>query len=305
MSAANFVAATAVGLAVALAARSVLLGPVGAVARIRPYTLASRIALGQVVAATEVGSTRVGVDAAGLTRSFLVGLVRRIVDHDDDEGLRRTIEQAGGGDVEAQRQRELRSAGVVASVGLLGGAVVLHSPLVAVVLAAAGYCVGIARSRGALDRAIAQRRERMELELLTIDMLLALYVRSGAGPAQAVQRLCARGHGEIVGELRGVLDATRAGVRDADAFRNAAERTPCPAAARVYAMFATASERGSDLGAGLLDAARDLRVARREELRRRATRRRAAMLVPTIGVLAPIMLLFVAAPLPSIILGNH
>jgi hypothetical protein len=29
------------------------------------------------------------------------------------------------------------------------------------------------------------------------------------------------------------------------------------------------------------------------------------MLVPTIAVLAPIMLLFVAAPLPSIVFGHH
>jgi hypothetical protein len=29
------------------------------------------------------------------------------------------------------------------------------------------------------------------------------------------------------------------------------------------------------------------------------------MLIPTIGILAPIMLLFIAAPLPSIVLGQR
>jgi hypothetical protein len=33
-------------------------------------------------------------------------------------------------------------------------------------------------------------------------------------------------------------------------------------------------------------------------------RRRAAMLVPTIAVLAPVMLLFIAAPLPTIVFGS-
>ena len=32
---------------------------------------------------------------------------------------------------------------------------------------------------------------------------------------------------------------------------------------------------------------------------------RAAMLVPTIAVLAPVMLLFIAAPLPSIVFGSR
>ena len=49
----------------------------------------------------------------------------------------------------------------------------------------------------------------------------------------------------------------------------------------------------------------DIRDARREQLHKDAVRRRAAMLVPTIAVLAPIMLLFIAAPLPSIVLGHR
>ena len=57
--------------------------------------------------------------------------------------------------------------------------------------------------------------------------------------------------------------------------------------------------------AGCAALSEDLRDARRDEMRRTATKRRAAMLVPTIAVLAPIMLLFVAAPLPSIVFGHH
>ena len=49
----------------------------------------------------------------------------------------------------------------------------------------------------------------------------------------------------------------------------------------------------------------DLRDAGREEIRKTATKRRAAMLVPTIAVLAPVMLLFIAAPLPSIVFGSR
>jgi hypothetical protein len=49
-----------------------------------------------------------------------------------------------------------------------------------------------ARCRGVnawrLDRAIRERAERMRLELYTVNQLLAMHVRTGAGPIQAVQR---------------------------------------------------------------------------------------------------------------------
>jgi pilus assembly protein TadC len=77
--------------------------------------------------------------------------------------------------------------------------------------------------------------------------------------------------------------------------------TPEPSCARTYALLSAAEERGADLAAALLELSEDVREARRETMRRTATKRRAAMLVPIIGILAPVMLLFVAAPLPRIL----
>ena len=48
-----------------------------------------------------------------------------------------------------------------------------------------------------------------------------------------------------------------------------------------------------------------LRDDRREDLKKAATRRRAAMLVPIIALLAPVMLLFILAPIPRIVFGLH
>ena len=90
-----------------------------------------------------------------------------------------------------------------------------------------------------------------------------------------------------------------------DAFRRAADLTPEPSAARTYQLLAAGAERGADLGAALLAFSEDVRDARREQLHKDAVRRRAAMLVPTIAILAPIMLLFIAAPLPSVVLGHR
>ena len=137
---------------------------------------------------------------------------------------------------------------------------------------------------------IRQRAERIRLELPTVNQLLALHVRTGAGPMQAVQRVVARGHGVVVDELETALRRSRAGGRESDAFRSIALMTPEPSAARTYELFAVAVERGADLAEGLLALGDQLREARREEVRKQAVRRRAAMLLPTIGILAPIML---------------
>jgi len=179
------------------------------------------------------------------------------------------------------------------------------SPVVTLALAFCGALFGASRTRGRIDRAIRDRSERMRLELYTVNQLLAMHVRTGAGPIQAVQRLVDRGEGAVIDELESVLVAVRHGTPEARAFCDAADITPEPNAARTYNLFAAGAERGVDLAGALRALSEDLRDARREEIRKSATKRRAAMLVPTIAVLAPVMLLFIAAPLPSIVFGNR
>jgi len=79
--------------------------------------------------------------------------------------------------------------------------------------------------------------------------------------------------------------------------------TPEPFCGRTYRLLATAEERGADLAPALLHLAEDVRETRRESIRRSSTKRRAAMLIPTIAILAPVLILFVAAPLPYLITG--
>ena len=119
----------------------------------------------------------------------------------------------------------------------------------------------------------------------------------------AVAEITARGRGEVIGELGMALRMHRSGMSAAGAFRRMAEITPESYCARTYKLLASSEEMGVDLAAGLRALADDARRARREALRRSATKKRSAMLIPTIAILAPVMLLFVAAPLPQLILG--
>ena len=105
----------------------------------------------------------------------------------------------------------------------------------------------------------------------------------------------------MVTELSEALRLHKAGWAGPDAFRRIAEITPEPFCSRTYRLLATAEERGADLAPALLALSEDVREARRESVKRSATKRRAATLVPTIAVLAPVLILFVAAPLPYLI----
>jgi Flp pilus assembly protein TadB len=237
----------------------------------------------------------------------LVHRLGRLLERRTDAALAGSLRQAGFVDVGPDQYRT-RMAVQVLAFGAAGaglGVLAFHRPLAAVGLGACGVLFGASRGRGRLERAIADRRERIRLELYTVNQLLAMHVRTGAGPVQATQRIVDRGQGVVVEELRDVVAAMRNGVAEPDAFRHAADVTPEPAAARTYKLFAAGAERGVDLADGLRALSEDLRDARREEIRQTATKRRAAMLVPTIAVLAPVMLLFIAAPLPSIVFGSR
>jgi tight adherence protein C len=279
--------------------------------RVRPYAALSRSSLGHrdVPVALDAAPLAGGV----LTRLFgppVIALFARLTRAGagrGDDKLAILLRQAGEIDRTPDEYR-VRQLGEALAVGVVSGAAVgslVRAPAVALLAGVAGFVVGLTRSRRRLEREVTTRAARIRLELYTVNQLLAMHVRTGAGPMQAVQRIVDRGHGVVVGELGDTLTWIRSGMGEAAAFRRAAELTPEPSATRTYQLIAAGVERGVDLAGGLLALSEDIRDARREQLHKDAVRRRAAMLIPTIGILAPIMLLFIAAPLPSIVLGHR
>jgi tight adherence protein C len=281
-------------------------------ARVRPYTIVARADLGRSADVLGMARPTTATGGGTVSRLFLPPIrafsarVGRLVETRSDESLRLKLRQAGFHDLttEEYRIRALGQTALFTAVGATIG-IAIRSPLLTLLLALCGAIYGSTRWKGRIDRAIADRRERVRLELYTVNQMLAIHLRTGAGPVQATQRIVDRGTGAMVEELDAVLTWIRSGVSEPEAFRRAAELTPEPSAARTYKLFAAGAERGVDLAGALRALSEDLRDARREDLRRVATKRRAAMLVPTIAILAPIMLLFIAAPLPSVIFGSR
>ena len=309
---ATFLAAVSVGLVVAGLAGLVWRPTPRLATRVRPYTIVARTSLGRSADVVPRDASAAPTPTGIVARVFVPPLhaaatrLGSLLGPRSDEQLRRRLHQAGRRDVSVEEHR-VRSLGTTVLFGVVGAlpGVVLQLPLVTLGLGACGVVYGAARARGRLDRAIDDRRERIRLELYTVNQLLAINLRTGAGPLQAAQRIVDRGTGAMVEELDEILTWVRSGVSEREAFERAAELSPEPNAARTYKLIATGAERGADLALALRALSEDLRDARRDDLRKTATKRRAAMLVPTIAILAPVMLLFIAAPLPSIIFGGR
>lgn len=303
------IAACSIGAACVAAAAAVFPPTRRLATRVRPYSVVARSALGYAPDLATATAPPVGAVPSlfGPPVRALIGRLARGVERRGDDHLARLLRQAGLSDMTPDQYRVRQLADAAIAGALSGGAllVLTAAPVVALVAALAGATVGATRWRRRVERAVTERAARIRLELYTLNHLLAMHVRTGAGPIQAVQRLVDRGQGIVVQELAAVLAWTRRGVGEADAFRRAAELTPEPSAARTYQLLAAGVERGADLAGALLSLSQDMRDARREELHKHAVRRRAAMLVPTIAILAPIMLLFIAAPLPSVVLGHR
>ncbi|MFZ4515234.1 MAG: type II secretion system F family protein [Acidimicrobiia bacterium] len=275
--------------------------------RVRPYTVVARVELGRGADLAVAPPGFLGDGVVG--RLFGVPLATfarrssRLIERQGDDALALRLRQAGlDATPEEYRVRQVTGALIAGAAGFLI-VTVFVGPLLGIAIGAVAFIGGAARARARVDGAITERAEAIRLQLATIDQLLALHLRAGAGPVQALQRIVDRGHGPFVDECAEALRAIRSGMSETEAFRRAANQTSEPAAARTFMLFAATAERGADLAGALLDLSNDIRDERREELRASATKRRAAMLVPTIAVLAPIMLLFIAAPLPQMVLG--
>lgn len=282
--------------------------------RLSQYSLLGRASLGRPLDSVEPASgTLTGTTLQRLFGPPVQAIARslnRIIETGGDSALLLRLRQAElmqdipeAVRVQEYRVRQLGAAaagvGIGAAVGLFG----LQRPSAALGLTFIGFVVGATRWRARVDRAIEHRREQARIELYTVNQLLAMRTRAGGGVIQAVQLMADRGEGVVAGDLRAAMRLHRGGMNVSDAFHRIAGVTPEPFAARTYRLLATAEDRGTDLGRALLALSADVRDARRDTLRRQATKRRAAMLVPIIGLMAPVMLLFIIAPVTEIVFG--
>ncbi|MEM7337685.1 MAG: type II secretion system F family protein [Actinomycetota bacterium] len=284
--------------------------------RLRPYVQLRRTRLGQradVNAALAIDST---ADLGPFRRIFdpiiegFVGFVSRLVDSGDEETIRRRLRHAGFIDVTPREYRMSQAGralvGVVGGVaaGFWLGAVWGNPSFWALVGVGLGIGWGLTSARSKVSAAIEERTQVMRLELYTVAHLLAMLVRASHTPAMAIRQVTERGRGPVVGELREAQSWVAGGMTLAQAMERLSIETAEPAAARIYRILGEASQQGSDVAESLMTVANTLRAERREEVERLGTRRKGAMIIPTLLVMAPVVFLYVVAPIPRFIFGG-
>ncbi|MDX2344748.1 MAG: type II secretion system F family protein [Acidimicrobiia bacterium] len=284
--------------------------------RVRPYSTVARVRLTRSADVRGVAHDSPAFGDATLRRLFgpifdrLVASFGRLVATSNTARLTLRLRQAGlYPDLpEAERVQEFRVRSLARSLGWAAGfgalGLVTSGPLSMVLFAGLGFVYGVLNARARIDKAVTERSERMRGELYTINQLIAMRTRVGGGVIDAIRHVVIRGNGILVDELAEVLRLHESGIPLTVALNRASDLTPEPEAARTYGVLATAQDRGADLGEALLDLSKDLRSARREELQRDASKKRLLMVIPIVVILAPIVLLFIAGPIPQIIFGG-
>lgn len=280
--------------------------------RLRPYAALSRSRLGtghadvSVVALTTVDDRSVVGRVLGPIVERLALALGRLIDAADADTISTRLRHAGFRHVEADQYRMRQLAFTVGGVGIgvaMGAWVFRSVPMTFLMIACFGFPAATVQ-RNRVERAIRDRRQRMRNESYTVAQLIAVHIRSGHGPVDAVRSVCELGRGPVIEELREGLRWIGGGTSPQRAYDKLAESTPEPAAARVYRLLSASARTGGDIGGPLLAVGTDLRAERREELARWAVKRRTAMLLPLLLFIAPVMVLFVGAALPSLVMGR-
>jgi tight adherence protein C len=306
----ELVAAVLSGLAVASVSLLLVHPTRPLTSRMTPYSQRARLLLGERVDPSASFRATGGVRPTGALGPLFSSAAARLsslVDAGGDVAVLQRLRHAGRRDLTPDRYRLQQLGSTVQGVALFAVAMLLVAPSGAGVLLAAtfGGVWGASRWRARFDRAIARRREQMRAELYTVAQMLAVHLQAGTSALVAVEGLARRGVGEVAVEMGQALEWIAAKTPPRQAFERLASETVEPAAGRLYRLLAT-----SDTGAGdtmaqaLLHTANDLRTQRREDVERLAARRRFQMLIPMIVVMGPVLLLFLVAPLPTLILGR-
>jgi tight adherence protein C len=189
------------------------------------------------------------------------------------------------------------------TVGVASGAILFGSASGALGLLCCFAVAGATHHRGRLDRAIARRRRLMRSEVPTVAQLLAVHLRTGHGPIESVRRVGDRCRGPVGMELRGAVRSIADGSTPLQVYEQLAGQTSEPTVARLYRLLVSSARTGGDIVDPLLALSNEIRAAQRSDVARSAVKRRSAMVIPLLVLVAPVMTLFVASALPFIVFG--
>ncbi|HEX3425500.1 MAG TPA: type II secretion system F family protein [Acidimicrobiales bacterium] len=274
----------------------------------------------QIAPYTVVARSHLGVDVESLPEPLVSGeVVRRVLGPlgsivsrrllqllglTDRQALELKLRQAGQPmTIEQYRRRHLQYAiGAPIVCGMIGWA--LGSTLLVVLFMVGGSFAGARRMPDRLRGMTRRRRERIRSDLPTIAWMLTPRIRNRMTVVVAIGALVEQGSGAVVEDLSRALALIGNGFSPSAAFDQITKESPEPAAARFYAVLGAATAGAIDLAPALLELARELRTHRREEIERSSAKRQMAMIIPDLAFMAPVLLMFLVAPIPRLLFGT-
>jgi tight adherence protein C len=277
--------------------------------RFRRPTLRERIApylgaLGPRRSTLLAPAGRPATGIAGTFRPMLDDLGRRLqrLLGDDGRDLAARLAAAGSKLEPSGFRTEQATWGLTGFVGgitlgillTFGGRAV--SPLVILVVAVAFGATGVVARDRALTRSIERRRELARAEFPTVVDMVCLGVTAGESLRGALDLVAGSGRGPLAAELRTALRLARGGVPLSEALEQRARVLGLPPFDRFVAAVVAAQERGMPLADALRAMAFDVREAEKREVIEAAGRKQVSMLVPVIGLILPVAIVFAFYP---------
>ena len=307
MNASGALAAVCVAGVVGTASYQIIRPPRSIARQVAPYTAVARSHLGVEVESMPepLVSGEVVRRVLGPLGSMIWSHLSKVLGLTDRDALNFKLRQAGQPMTAAYfRRRHLQySIGAPIFCALLGWA--LGSTVLVVLFMASGAFAGARVMPDRLRRLTRVRAARMRSDLPTIAWMLTPRIRNKMTIVVAVSDLVRQGSGPVIDDLERALSLIGNGFSETAAFDQIAKESPEPAAARFYAVLGAATTGGIDLAAALLELARELRIQRREEVERTSAKRQMAMIIPDLAFMAPVLLLFMIAPIPRLLFGTH
>ena len=185
--------------------------------------------------------------------------------------------------------------GIVLSIGLTATGRDV-SPVAALVVATAFAAIGIVGRDRSLTRAVEARRDRAQSEFPTVVDMVCLAVTAGESLRGALELVATAGSGPLASELRMALRITRGGVPLAEALQARATQFGLPAFDRFVSAVIAAQERGLPLAEALRAMAFDVRESEKRDVIEAAGRKQVSMLVPVVGLILPVAVVFAFYP---------
>lgn len=264
------------------------------VQRLHPYLGALKPQSSRLVGYSEqVGLSKIFEDFGARLPKFLSSDPRDLADRIAASGLPISISRFRGQQV---AWGLWGFSGALALFTLLAGTGRSISPVAALGASVMFGVAGVVARGKALDRVVHRRKEQMLAEFPTVVDLICLAVTAGESLRGALEAVSNSAAGPLARELRSLLRDARAGKALSPALEACAHRLQLPPFARFVEAVVTAQERGIPLADSLRAMAHDVREQHKHNLIETAGKKQVAMLIPVVGLILPVAVVFAFYP---------